>query len=234
VSSTSAAKYLLWDFDGTLAVRAGGWTGALLVVIARHAPDLPVTPEQMRPFLSAGFPWHAPENTHPGLSPDEWWEELLPLFIRAFRGVGAEARIARELAGYVRPTYLDLSAWQVYPDTLPALDALTRLGWTHILFTNHVPELDILLHALDLEGRFAVIFNSAVTGIEKPNQKAFRAVREWTGFSAPAWMIGDSYTADILGAGEAGLPAILVRKPNPAAQHYCETLAEIEKLVNSQ
>ncbi|MBE0696328.1 MAG: HAD family hydrolase [Anaerolineaceae bacterium] len=226
-------KYLIWDFDGTLAVRSGGWTSALLSVLANQAPQLPVTPEQIRPFLSAGFPWQAPENIHPGLSPDEWWEELLPLFIRAFRGVGVEARTAPDLAQAVRETYLDLSAWQLFADTLPALDALSRRGWTYILLTNHVPELDCILHGLGLDGRFAAIFNSAATGIEKPNQKAFRAVREWTGITATAWMIGDNYTADILGAQEAGLPAILVRHPNPAVKYSCATLEEIENILAS-
>jgi putative hydrolase of the HAD superfamily len=226
------ANTLIWDFDGTLGQRSGGWTGALQAVLAQHAPELAVTAGQIRPFLQAGFPWHAPENVHPGLSAAEWWEELTPLFVRAFRGVGVESRRARELASQVRGAYLDLSAWSLFPDALPALEQLARAGWQHVLFTNHVPELEPLLDALGLSGRFTACFNSALTGVEKPNQKAFRAVLDWIGPGARVWMIGDNYTADILGAGEAGIPALLVRKPNPGAQFYCDTLAEISAIVH--
>jgi putative hydrolase of the HAD superfamily len=226
----TAKRFLIWDFDGTLAFRSGGWTSALLDVLRQNAPGLLITPEQVRPFLASGFPWHAPENIHPGLSADEWWEDLLPLFVRAFRGIGVESTAAHRYAAQVRAAYLDLSAWQIFSDTLPALESLTRRGWTHGLFTNHVPELPLLLDHFCLSKRFAITYNSAATGIEKPNQKAFRAVLESIGGCA-AWMIGDSYTADILGAAEAGMPAILVRKTHPGAKWCCGGLAEIEGIV---
>jgi putative hydrolase of the HAD superfamily len=222
---------LLWDFDGTLAQRQGGWSAALLAVLAHNLPGTSVTAEAIRPFLLSGFPWHAPENVHPGLSAEEWWEELTPLFVRAFRGVGVDGSQARGLARKVRPAYLDLAAWSLFPDALPALSALSSAGWRHVLFTNHVPELDQLLAGLGLQGRFAACFNSAITGVEKPNQKAFRAVLEWIGPGAKTWMIGDNYTADILGAGEAGIPAVLVRKPHPGVQYYCTTLAQLEAIL---
>lgn len=221
---------MIWDFDGTLVIRSGGWTGALLSVLRQNEPGLAVTAEQVRPFLNSGFPWQAPENSHPGLSPEEWWEDLLPMFIRAFRGVGFDAA-ARKYAAQVRATYLDLCAWQIYPDALPALDSLSEAGWTHVLLTNHVPELPLLLDHFGLSDRFAAVFNSAETGFEKPNPKAFRAVTAWTGSESATWMIGDSYTADFQGAAEAGLPAILVRHSHPNARWCCDGLGEVAAIV---
>ena len=52
---------LVWDFDGTLAIRPGYWTGALHEVVSSCHPDLGITPEHIRPHLQRGFPWHAPE-----------------------------------------------------------------------------------------------------------------------------------------------------------------------------
>lgn len=233
----SSYRYLIWDFDGTLACREGGWSGALAAVAGQA-----VSAGAVRPFLQSGFPWHAPECAHPGLSPDEWWEELLPLFARALRGAGLPGGQARELACGVREEYLRLAAWQRYDDVLPAFNQLTDRGWRHILLSNHVPELPQLLEHLGLSGRFATVFNSADTGYEKPNPHAFRNVLNWilrgrrTGSLSEAatlvetWVIGDSLSADVIGAQEAGLRSILVRRREPGFT-CCESLAEIVDVV---
>jgi len=227
----SRKKYLLWDFDGTLAWREGGWTGALLQALKKAKIDLQLTPEQIRPYLQSGFPWHAPENAHPGISADDWWEDLYPLFVRAFRTAGVPSKDLFPLARKVRPAYLDLHAWKCFPDSIPTLEKLTASGWKHVLLTNHVPELDKLLKHLHLDTHFTATFNSAVTGYEKPNPKAFRNVLDWAGPNAEIWVIGDSYRTDIVGASEVNLPAILVRKPDPQAERYCAALDEIIDLI---
>ena len=234
----SSYRYLIWDFDGTLARRAGGWSAALA---AAAGPG--ISADALRPFLQSGFPWHAPECAHQGLSPDEWWEELMPLFARALRGAGVPAAQARELAGQVRAHYLLPAAWQRYDDVLPALDQLSERGWRHVLLSNHVPELPELLALLGLNERFAAVFNSADTGYEKPNPHAFRNVLNWivrgrrTGSlsestpSIETWVIGDSLSADVIGAQEAGLRAILVRRREPGFI-CCESLAEIIHVID--
>ncbi len=227
----SQKKYLIWDFDGTLASRPGGWAGAVLTVLRRSTTGIETTTEQIRPFLQSGFPWHAPENAHPGISPNDWWEDLQPVLMRAFRGVGVKNGQCMDLARQVRTVYLDPLGWQRFNDTTPALEALSAKGWKHILLSNHVPELPILLDRLELSNRFAAVFNSAETGYEKPNPKAFRNVLDWIGPDAKAWVIGDSYTSDILGASEVGLPGILVRKAHPKAPVYCASLPEIAEKV---
>lgn len=229
--SNTRAKYLIWDFDGTLAWRPGGWTGAVLNVLRKSAPEIHATADQVRPYLQSGFPWHAPENPHPGLSPAEWWEDLEPILARAFKGVGIQNGKAYDYARDVREAYIDPLSWRRYEDTLPALEMLSARGWKHILLSNHVPELPTLLERLSLSGYFIAEFNSAQTGYEKPNPKAFRTVLEWIGQDASAWMIGDSFAEDVLGALEAGLPAILVRKLHTEAPIYCATLRELVEKV---
>jgi putative hydrolase of the HAD superfamily len=224
-------KFFIWDFDGTLAWRPGSWTGALVAVLRRYAPGLNVTAELVRPYLQSGFPWHAPENPHPGLSPSEWWDDLLPVFSRAVRAAGVQNGQAAAIAREVRTVYLDPATWQRYSDTLPALEMLSARGWKHILLTNHVPELPLLLDQLGLRGYFQAIFNSAETGYEKPNPRAFRAVMDWTGPDTSALVIGDNFGTDILGGLESGLPGILVRKPHPDAPIFCATLTEISEKV---
>jgi len=48
-----------------------------------------VNREAVRPFVNAGFPWHAPEVVRAANQPaDAWWHHLEPIFARAFRQVG--------------------------------------------------------------------------------------------------------------------------------------------------
>jgi putative hydrolase of the HAD superfamily len=224
-------KYLIWDFDGTLAWRPGGWTGAVLSVLDRYLPGNQVTAEKINAYLQSGFPWHAPENAHPGLTPSEWWEDLQPVLTRAFKGAGVQNGDSTKMAKEVRETYLDPLAWQRFNDSLPVLDCLSTRGWQHVLLSNHVPELPFLVDKLGLAGFFTHLFNSAETGYEKPNPKAFRIVLDWIGSESTVWMIGDDFGCDVLGGLEVGLPGILVRKQHPDAPIFCQTLIDIPEKI---
>jgi putative hydrolase of the HAD superfamily len=224
-------KYLIWDFDGTLAWRPGGWAGAVSTVLRRFHPEIETSTDKIRSYLQSGFPWHAPENAHPGLTPTEWWEDLQPVLSRAFRGAGLQNGDCMKMAHEVRAVYLDPLAWQRYNDSLPTLEILSTRGWKHILLSNNVPELPVLLERLGLSDYFIQVFNSAESGYEKPNHKAFRMVLDWIGPDSTVWMIGDDFACDVLGGLEVGLPGILVRKPHPEAPIFCATLNELPEKV---
>ncbi|MEK7993527.1 MAG: HAD-IA family hydrolase [Planctomycetota bacterium] len=220
---TNSGKYLLWDFDGTLAYRPGQWTDTVMAVL--HAAGLAhgVDREAVRPFMNAGFPWHEPEVVRPAnQAADAWWQGLEPVFARAFRHVGRVGHDrATELARQVRGAYLDATAWIVYDDVVPTLTRLSGLGWRHVVHSNHVPELPQLISVLELGGHFEAIYTSAVTGVEKPHPEAFHRVVATLPAGATVWMVGDSLDADVRGAEAAGLPAILVRKATEASVHQC-------------
>jgi putative hydrolase of the HAD superfamily len=231
-------RLLIWDFDGTLGYREGGaWTASLLEVAQRAVRagvpvQAPPTYEQFHAYTRSDFPWLAPETPHPELGePDRWWAALTPVFVRAFRGAGFAPDAAARLADEVRTTYLNPARWRRYDDVLSTLTSLAAEGWAHVILSNHVPELPDLVEHLELAPYFSRIFNSAVLGYEKPHPEAFRCTLATIGVAAdgggatvPCWMIGDSYRADIRGAEAAGLPAILVRRFHPDAQHYAATL----------
>ncbi len=232
----SLVQTLLWDFDGTLAFRRKGmWSAALVQVIQQELPGYPVTVEQIRPYLQSGFPWQAPDRPHPELStPDLWWARLEPVFVGALLEAGLDPPDARRLAKQVRPVYTDPQEWALFDDTLPALQRCSSLGWQHCLLTNHVPELRSILAHLGLDRFLAAIFNSAESGYEKPHPQAFLRALAELGNPQIAWMIGDSYTADIQGAASVGLPGILVRKRQEGAECFCEQLEQVyEILLNS-
>ncbi|MBZ9751250.1 HAD family hydrolase [Deinococcus sp. HMF7604] len=224
---------LIWDFDGTLAHRPGLWSGALLDVLDQQQPGHGVTLEALRPGLAQGFRWHHPEQAHPQQThPGAWWAELDHVFLAAYKGAGVAAADAAALVPLVRAAYLAPAAWRLYPETLPVLQDLQSRGWRHVVLSNHVPELEQVLDALGLTPLLDTVYTSAALGWEKPHPEAFRAVLRAHPGAAPVWMIGDSLTADVQGAGGVGLPAILVRS-GEQAPHVSADLWGVLRLVGT-
>jgi putative hydrolase of the HAD superfamily len=226
-------NYLIWDFDGTLGYRTEGmWTGALLEVLRQEASDVRVQAEHIRPYLQTGFPWHPPYTPHPEVtSGTAWWDKLDIVFERAFKGLGFDAVKARQMARRVRDVFPDPAYWRVFDDAHPALARLTAEGWTHLMLSNHVPELRDIVDHLGLPHYFKQIFNSAETGYEKPHVMAFQTVLDTIPDATAVWMIGDSFRADIAGAEAAGLPGILVRRYHEDARYYAEDLTALSYIL---
>jgi putative hydrolase of the HAD superfamily len=232
--TVSGARLLIWDFDGTLAHRRGetGWSILLAEALDAEDPGHAHTAGTFRPYLRDGFPWHRPEVVHPELcEPAAWWASVRPLLARAYEAAGYEPARALELAEAAQRLYVDPTVgWTLFEDTLPALERLSQAGWAHAILSNHVPELRQIVSALGLDEHVGFLSCSAETGYEKPHERAFASVLEPL-LPAEAWMIGDNVRADVLGAEAVGLPAVLVRRPDPQAERYADSLAEVDRFV---
>jgi putative hydrolase of the HAD superfamily len=224
----SNAKCVIWDFDGTLAHRPEMWSGAVLSAIRAVGITCDAVPQDVRPFLQKGFPWHQPEVVRPaGREPNEWWAALDAVFVPAIRALsGVDRDIATAVARRVRDVYTDPTTWAVYEDTHATLEAFSQAGWKQVVLSNHVPELRSLARALGLSRYLAKIFNSADTGIEKPHPEAYRQVLETLPNGSSVWMIGDSIHADVCGPESVGINAVLVRSRHPDAKRSCATLGD--------
>jgi putative hydrolase of the HAD superfamily len=93
----------------------------------------------------------------------------------------------------------------------PVLERLRAQGWSHVVLSNHVPELPAIAAGIGLTPLVDRIVTSAATGFEKPHPEAFARAFEGTGRPADVWMVGDNEVADVAGAEAVGIPAILVR-----------------------
>lgn len=228
-------KYVIWDFDGTLGYRPGMWSGAMIELLDKERPEHTVTADQLRPYLQEGFPWHAPEQPHTGLATaDEWWATLTPLFERAYEGVGFSPVQAEQFAQQVRSVYLAADRWKRYDDTMPVLESLSADGWTHLILSNHVPELPTLVEQVGLASHIDRTFTSATIGYEKPHPSAFQTTLDSVENDDPTvWMIGDSIRADIVGAEAVGIPSILVRQTHEDATHSCADLSGVPAIVST-
>lgn len=231
---TGAVGFLAWDFDGTLGYREGLWSSALLTVLEEAGWNSGFDAERLRTELRTGFPWHTPEVPHAeSTSPDMWWETLSPVFARAFEAGGLDPATSRTLAGRVRDAYTDPVHWQLFDDALPTLRLLSSRGWTHVVLSNHVPELVRILDALGLGEHVQRVFNSADSGYEKPHPRAFENLLEALDRPEKIWMIGDNPKADVRGAETAGIPAILVRGSPDEAERHCRDLLGVAKIVGN-
>jgi len=229
----SAAGVLIWDFDGTLAERPHRWSGAVDDALTEVAGAHGLSRAEIRMILQDAYPWHEPEVAHPELvTAEDWWERLAAGLASRLGRLGVRPDIAVLAAARVRAQYCRPDCWRLFPDTVPALDQLSGLGWRHVLLSNHVPELGEILAGLGLGDRFDAVLNSAVTGFEKPHPQAFALALASAGQPRVAWMIGDNPVADVGGAVAAGLRAILVRTspPEPGMRHAVG-LADIAAIV---
>lgn len=102
-------------------------------------------------------------------------------------------------------------AWHVFPDVLPALDALAAAGIRRAVISNWLWGAPELLHELDLASCFEALVISARVGYQKPHQGIFRHALEVTGVAPEQSVhVGDSYRADAMGASAVGIWPVLI------------------------
>jgi putative hydrolase of the HAD superfamily len=233
ISMSDINSTILWDFDGTLAIRPGLWRSSLMEVLNKHEPNHHVDEEQIRLYLRDGFFWHKPEEPHLHITTsDAWWSHTETIFIRAYQGVGFDHKRASELAKLVRQYYINPERFILYDDTIPVLKYLSEKGWKHAILSNHIPELPDIVKALCLSAHIDFCITSAATGYEKPNPEAFRKALSIAGNPKIVWMIGDNLNADIRGAEAVGLPAILVRNPTGEnVKYFARNLLEAASII---
>ena len=107
--------------------------------------------------------------------------------------------------------FMVTSHWHIFPDAYPALEALQQRGLTVGAVSNWVWNLPELLHALDLVQHFDFIAASARIGFEKPHPKIFEwALREADADPAAVLHVGDHLDADVAGARDVGIEAVLI------------------------
>jgi putative hydrolase of the HAD superfamily len=107
--------------------------------------------------------------------------------------------------------FMLVSSWHVFPDTLPALDALKERGLRVGAVSNWMWQLPELLHSLELVSHFDFIAASARIGFEKPHPQIFRYALEQAGVEPGEVVhVGDHLDADVAGAQAVGISPVLI------------------------
>jgi len=225
---------LFWDFDGTLAARAGHQRGAMMYALDQYYPGHGITIDQLKPYLRNVLPWHMPDVPHLHLNtPALWWEHIESIFCNAFFKVGIPDDIAKTLAKITHEHYIDADGFVLFPKTTRVLASLKEKGWQNIILSNHVPELSDLVAKKGLGDLFTHVISSANVGYEKPNIEIFKHAIELAANPDNMVMIGDNIIADIHGAKNAGMQAILIHtEPDDSVEHFAKTIVDVEAILD--
>lgn len=105
-----------------------------------------------------------------------------------------------------------------FEDAIDVLHALRSAGFRLALITNGGSQFQRRkLERYGLAPLFEVIVIEGEWGVGKPHRSVFeRALRETGCLPEQAWMIGDNYEADIVGASQLGIDGVWLHHGRPA------------------
>jgi putative hydrolase of the HAD superfamily len=188
---------------------------------ARHG--LRVTTEAMRAALAPlWWTMRAEKNQASSVTgtneemEQAWWRTLLD---RAFRDAGADRPVSEDLFREIFWHFSLGEAWHVFPDVLPAIEALRARGLRLGVLSNFDSRLRPVLSDHRLADRFDSITISSEAGWEKPHPNIYRAAL--AALDVPpdrALMVGDDWEHDYQGPTAMGMRALWLRrggKPDP-------------------
>jgi len=145
-----------------------------------------------------------------------WWRELVREVFSKFGRVADFEVFFDEL--YDR--FASPQTWRLFPDSLPALQALRRRGKILGIVSNWDSRLFGICEGLGLRQYLDFVLASAVVGAAKPHPMIFQeALRHARVGPSEAVHVGDSLEDDVLGAQRSGIHAVFIdRKGNRASQ----------------
>ena len=138
--------------------------------------------------------------------------------------------------------FMLVSSWHVFPDAMPALEALRERGMIIGAVSNWIWQLPELLHSLELLAHFDFVAASARVGYEKPQRGIFEhALQEAKVRPEEAIHVGDHVDADVQGAIAVGIAPVLIDRRErftetdlPAGVPLIRSLAELVPIVDAR
>jgi putative hydrolase of the HAD superfamily len=199
---------VLFDLDDTLLDYSEGADRCWAEACAAHAPAAGVDPVALAAALEAvkAWFWSDPER-HRRERVDMLgaWRKIAAAALArcGVAGDGLAARLAEDFAARRR------AAWRLFPDAVPALEALRRRGLRLALVTNGDARFQReKIARWGLARFFDCIVIEGEFGCGKPDPRVFRHALASLGVEpARAWMVGDSLAWDVAGARAVGLRA---------------------------
>lgn len=157
---------------------------------------------------------------------EKMWTELYTLLVGNL-GIGE----ARALGKALYEEFGKASRWALFPDVLPAMRELSRMGVLMGIISNWDVRLATLCHELELSPFLHFVISSASVGRIKPEPAIFRMALERAGVEAgEAVHVGDHYYADVLGARSMGLTPILLDRRGGGSSLDCLVIHSLEEL----
>ena len=206
----SQIRAVFFDIGGTLAYPHPSFHEVIARVLREHG--VAATAEQ----VAAVEPkvWEVVEAyqrqggyfTRSDAESRQFWYWVYETFLRLL-GVPDPGDLPQRLYG----EFVKHETYRLYPDSLPALQALRERGLLLGVISNWEEWLEQLLLHLEIHTYFTSTTISGTTGIEKPDPRIFALALESLGVAAEeAAHVGDSVRHDVEGARNAGLVPVLI------------------------
>lgn len=197
------------DLGDTLARAHPSWAAVYENVL--HQFGLPVPEEDA--FRTAWREAFLQESEGPFEASEEAsYQRLKEVDGRIFARLGFP-ELPDEFFRAVERAFSARSAWFIFDDVVPALDALSAAGVRLALISNWSWAAPDLLHDLELARHFEAIVVSARVGYQKPSRQIFEHALELMRVAPRrAVHVGDSLHADVRGAHSAGMAAVLIAR----------------------
>ncbi len=123
------------------------------------------------------------------------------------------------------------AAWSLFPDTVPALDALAGTYRHGVLSNSSLLNQERKLRALGVRDRFEAVLCAAELGVAKPEAAAFHAVCAAMGLAPhEVAYVGDQPDTDARGAVEAGLTGIWLDRADRGGRPELLRITGLEQL----
>jgi putative hydrolase of the HAD superfamily len=158
-----------------------------------------------------------------------FWTEYNGIILKAL-GVPEERH--REVGEKIYTTAWQPENWELFPDSVAALEALRAAGIRMVVISNFVDTLRAVCELHQVAGFFEDIIASVEAGAMKPDPRIFRlALRRLGVDAADAWHVGDNYWADVLGSRAVGMTPVLVDRERAVPNPDCLTVHSLHELV---
>lgn len=206
----SPIRAVFFDVGGTLAYPHPSFHAVIARVLGEHGVS--VTADQVR----AAEPkvWEAVERywarggnfTRSDAESRRFWYWVYETFLRLLGEPNPGDLPQRLYAEFIRH-----ETYRLYPDSLPALEALRARGVLLGVISNWEEWLEQLLLHLEIHTYFTARTISGTAGVEKPDPRIFALALESLGVAPEeAAHVGDSVRHDVEGARRAGLTPVLI------------------------
>jgi putative hydrolase of the HAD superfamily len=151
-----------------------------------------------------------------------------------FASAGVPAARMADVGECLRRLHGERHLWgRLAPGTREALERLRSSGLRLGVVSNSDGRVEEALIASGLRDCFAVVLDSALVGVEKPDPAIFRAALDALGVApAEALYVGDLYDVDVLGARAAGMEAVLLVPEDAASAPDCASFASLAALAD--
>ncbi|XP_068598999.1 haloacid dehalogenase-like hydrolase domain-containing protein 3 [Brachionichthys hirsutus] len=166
-----------------------------------------------------------------GLDGQTWWMGVVQDTFSRCRV--RDPVLLKTMASNLYHNFCNAENWEVFPDSLKALESCTSLGLKLGVVSNFDRRLERILHVCGLRSYFSFLITSEEAGIAKPNPAIFNQALENCGTPAASVAhIGDDYVNDYLTSRSVGIHGFLLdrhnkRKHNVPRQHRLNSLEEL-------